>query len=79
MHNDQQLYGRVILSDRVRAAALKSWERKDDEMRASYVRTFPATAVSIGIDPRPYLDGSDVDLGAVMEYVAKESMRRSEE
>ena len=79
MRTEMQLYGQVILSERVQRAALKMWDKMDDESRKFYVQNYPASAISCGIDPSPYLEGSDVDLGAVMEYIARESVRRSEE
>jgi hypothetical protein len=77
MLKETQLYGQVITSEVVKLIVEKDWAEMDENDREWYTRSYPATLISAGIDPTPYLAGSNVDLGSVMEHVTKEMERRN--
>jgi hypothetical protein len=76
MQTEMRLYGRVTNAPWVADLARADWEEMDEDERQGFARMAPATCISVGIDPSPYLVGTDIDLEAVMEYVTKELERR---
>lgn len=72
----RQWYGQVIATDSIKKKIEIEWDAMDEEGREFYARSYPATLISVDIDPTPYLIGTDIGLEAVKEDVARELERR---
>lgn len=77
MQDERQLYGQVLIGEHGLRFFANEWAAMDESERREYTRDYPATVVSGGVDPSPYLEGSGVDLGEVMEYIMRDLAQRN--